>query len=802
MGTLSRSRALGTLGFVAVLLIIVALALVIAGNGSYVYGQETVDYPISWTEPDGETPDDYRLAWAQENLDYLSFSDANEAQRGNQYPTANSLTLTGLTPGDTYKYKTRARYNQDPNSDDEPWSSDWSDEQTFTVPAAPEFIEEEEETSESNVDADLPADNTTTASVGRDSPTYSSAIGEAGDKDWIKVTNNGDRVSEVRLTRGDQHGNDLRILRILNTNGSVYQWRSKDHRDGRAFVITYTAVYVEVGSRNGDFTGDYTVHHHLQEEREEPTSGDLAGDTTTTGYITKGTIQYTPSTPGDLPANDDDWYQSPMAAGTSYKIKAYYISKDQRGRVNVQMYDADGVAVGPIHPGGPVHSGGSFHFSTCEETETYYIGLTGSGHTENESNQYRLLLETYNPADITVMRASFAGDSNGGGEVQLDWDCFAQADSHRVDYQNSEEEWTTFSTDTSDVNEVKLTGLPTDVSVYRIRVTALLDSAEQGSRSIRVTRKPAAPADLTVVHSWNDQNTVISWDATTGARSGYEAEIWDNHAEQWVPVETANPRVPQTFDYTATRFYLWDVSPRYLPVKVRVRSESTRVFSDWSTATALNRQTNMVARPTGTITATPVSPTEVTITYTVPAYTPTAGCTSYSHRGTDTQWWDGDEWIALDSTRTTGLRASSGYGTATISDLPETTPNHRFRVRQRGITTCSVGYRWTWSGWSNNINVSLVLSPPDGIDAEVTARNTVTLSWTPVSRTRGYRIERWDEGNHGWTNFGTTLGSQVTVANLPNSQYWYIFRIRAENSTGTWYSKWSDPVARFNTYRD
>ena len=341
------------------------------------------------------------------------------------------------------------------------------------------------------------------------------------------------------------------------------------------------------------------------------------------------------------------------------------------------------------------------------------------------------------------------------------------------------------------------------MSVYKIRVTALLDGVEQGSRSISITRKPAAPAGLTAFHSWHDQNTIISWDATTGARSGYEAEIWDNRGNRWRDVEFADLYLGTNFDDGhGTIFNLWDVSPRLLPLQVRVRSESTGVYSDWSTVTLSNRQTNYASRPTGTITATAQSATSVLVSYAVPEFTTTGGCASYSHRGTDVQWWDGDEWLAIGSTRNTGLRSRSSHGGATISGLPEGAESHRFRVRQRGMVTCVIGDRWTWSGWSDNINVALVLSAPDGIDAEVTARNTVTLSWAPVSRTRGYRIERWDEANHRWTNFGTTLSTQVPVAKLPNSHYWYIFRIRAENSTGTWYSEWSDPVARFNTYRD
>ena len=62
--------------------------------GSTAAGQLT----ISWDALD-PSPSDYRILWAKQGLDFPSYTAANEADRGNEYPggTETSITLTGLT---------------------------------------------------------------------------------------------------------------------------------------------------------------------------------------------------------------------------------------------------------------------------------------------------------------------------------------------------------------------------------------------------------------------------------------------------------------------------------------------------------------------------------------------------------------------------------------------------------------------------------------------------------------------------------------------------------------------------------
>ena len=94
---------------------------------------------ITWDAP-SSAPADYRIAWARDDLSWLSWNASNETHRGSSYPGGadTSLTLTGLTGGETYKVRMRSRYN--PGTSDG-WSGPWTGEVTQRVtddpPAAP-----------------------------------------------------------------------------------------------------------------------------------------------------------------------------------------------------------------------------------------------------------------------------------------------------------------------------------------------------------------------------------------------------------------------------------------------------------------------------------------------------------------------------------------------------------------------------------------------------------------------------------------------------------------------------------------
>ena len=101
---------------------------------------------ITWEAPES-APTDYRIAWANAELDWLSYSADNEDERGNAYPLVGvtTLTLDGLTPGDTYKVQMRSRY-YNANRTVHEQSGPWTDVMTQRVNTAPPEPESEETT--------------------------------------------------------------------------------------------------------------------------------------------------------------------------------------------------------------------------------------------------------------------------------------------------------------------------------------------------------------------------------------------------------------------------------------------------------------------------------------------------------------------------------------------------------------------------------------------------------------------------------------------------------------------------------
>ena len=96
---------------------------------------------INWQAPD-PAPTDYRLSWANTSLEFLSYKDSNEAQRGNVYPAGGvtTLTLNNLTPGDTYKVQMRSRYYNEDGSGRQssgPWTATTTQRVKNHPPAAP-----------------------------------------------------------------------------------------------------------------------------------------------------------------------------------------------------------------------------------------------------------------------------------------------------------------------------------------------------------------------------------------------------------------------------------------------------------------------------------------------------------------------------------------------------------------------------------------------------------------------------------------------------------------------------------------
>ena len=140
---------------IAAWLLVAVIALVgsgLAGNahaqaGSDVIPSITLDsnqpgqLVITWATPE-QAPTDYRIRWANTNLGFPSYSAANEPERGNEYPLVdvNTLTLSNLTPGDSYKVQIRSRYYNADGSVHEssgPWTNLATQQVKYHPPAVP-----------------------------------------------------------------------------------------------------------------------------------------------------------------------------------------------------------------------------------------------------------------------------------------------------------------------------------------------------------------------------------------------------------------------------------------------------------------------------------------------------------------------------------------------------------------------------------------------------------------------------------------------------------------------------------------
>ncbi|WP_419862427.1 fibronectin type III domain-containing protein [Candidatus Poriferisodalis sp.] len=97
---------------------------------------------VSWEAP-VLVPFEYRVSWAREDLEFLSFRFANEAHRGNEWPSgdATSVTLSGLEEGAAYKVQLRARFR---DARGKVSASPWTNETTATVHSATTLLAQQQ----------------------------------------------------------------------------------------------------------------------------------------------------------------------------------------------------------------------------------------------------------------------------------------------------------------------------------------------------------------------------------------------------------------------------------------------------------------------------------------------------------------------------------------------------------------------------------------------------------------------------------------------------------------------------------
>ena len=105
---------------------------------------------LSWQVP-SPAPFNYRVQWARQDLQYLSYQSANETHRGNEYPAGDvtEVTLSGLSEGATYKVQMRARHRDDAGTFN---ASRWTEEVTATVSTTPPLTQQQSDQQQEHSD--------------------------------------------------------------------------------------------------------------------------------------------------------------------------------------------------------------------------------------------------------------------------------------------------------------------------------------------------------------------------------------------------------------------------------------------------------------------------------------------------------------------------------------------------------------------------------------------------------------------------------------------------------------------------
>ena len=105
---------------------------------------------LSWQAP-SPAPFNYRVQWARQDLQYLSYQSANETHRGNEYPAGDvaEVTLSGLSEGATYKVQMRARHRDDAGKFS---ATPWTEEVTATVSTTPPLTQQQSDQQQEHSD--------------------------------------------------------------------------------------------------------------------------------------------------------------------------------------------------------------------------------------------------------------------------------------------------------------------------------------------------------------------------------------------------------------------------------------------------------------------------------------------------------------------------------------------------------------------------------------------------------------------------------------------------------------------------
>ena len=333
---------------------------------------------ISWDLPDPQ-PSDYRIMWAEEGLEFLSYRFANEALRGNEYPDgeATSVTLTGLTEGATYMVKARSRYSSGGRNNSR-WSGPWSDKVTASVSVAAPVAQEPGDDQQQVNDPETQGNEQQV----NDPETQ----GNEQQVDDPQVQGNEQQVDDPQVQGNDQQ-----------QQGDDQQQQGDDQQQQRDDSSVVSGKSVE----------DDEAVSEDRASRSEPADDDLSAGTDTVGAVELDSAALGTISDG-FSLWDADWFAAELVAGSTYVIEVLGAGAGAdctlRGPVLERVYDADGTAVAGTEtwddgrdsltkltftPASP----GTYFVSVAGEanaagTGTYILALTAAGPRSSERGRH------------------------------------------------------------------------------------------------------------------------------------------------------------------------------------------------------------------------------------------------------------------------------------------------------------------------------------------------------------------------------------------------------------------------------
>ena len=386
------------------------------------------------------------------------------------------------------------------------------------------------EVSVEEVDTDLPADNTTTASLTVDGKVYGE-IDQVNEEDWYELVLEADKAYTIKVDkRGDRGASDMRIKNLYDADGDVisdlggghrkppkyydYQWYFEPAAAGTYYVSVDNPSYPDgAGDYLGTPTGPYWI-----EVKEVPF--DVPADTTSPAAATLNG-RYT----GVFEIKrDQDWYTFTGTAGKGYVVAGvpyWYVPPGRSydwGVPIVGIYDSSGTKLPNTSD---LWYNGGVYFEPSSNG-TYYVALKGS-YLYPVTTYHLDLYETEldQPADPSTTATVSVGGTYSGWIQGLPGPRYPDRD------------WIKMTLVANEEYAIHMRGMPTgDGTLESPVIDGIFDSSGTGiagttdgekGQNAQVNFTPAADGDYYINAGWHSLN--------------YESPIFGSYTVEVVDVD-------------------------------------------------------------------------------------------------------------------------------------------------------------------------------------------------------------------------------------------------------------------------